>query len=130
MNKKKVYILGFTVKHFVFLIISLAIIATSLTFLVLGLIDDYANIRNSILTAPNESMKSIFGGVGFTWFGVIFTCIGSIMLAITLSVSAKVEERELEKESRRKQRLEQFKVNNPSLNNLDNSTIINNEINK
>lgn len=116
---------SFTVKQFVFFIIALLIIATAITFLVLGLIDDYANIKNSILTLPNSSMKSKCWGIGFTWFGVIFTGVGSIILAFTLSSAAKLEERENEKQARRKQRLES--MNATKTNTASDSTIIINQ---
>lgn len=107
MNKKssKKGLKNFTIKQLVALIIGILIVATSLIFLVLGLIEEYANIPNSILTTPDSSMKSIFGGVGFTWFGVIFTVVGSVIIAFSLSLASKLEEREQEKEARRKQRL-------------------------
>ncbi len=116
---------SFTVKQLVFFIIALLIIATAITFLVLGLIDDYANIKNSILTRPNSSMKSKCWGIGFTWFGVIFTAVGSIILAFTLSSAAKLEERENEKQARRKQRLES--MNASKTNSASDSTIIINQ---
>ena len=116
---------SFTVKQFVFFIIALLIIATAITFLVLGLIDDYANIKNSILTLPNSSMKSKCWGIGFTWFGVIFTGVGSIILAFTLSSAAKLEERENEKQARRKQRIEN--MNATKTNTASDSTIIINQ---
>lgn len=116
---------SFTVKQFVFFIIALLIIATAITFLVLGLIDDYANIKNSILTLPNSSMKSKCWGIGFTWFGVIFTGVGSIILAFTLSSAAKLEERENEKQARRKQRIENMNATKTS--SANDSTIIINQ---
>ena len=116
---------SFTVKQFVFFIIALLIIATAITFLVLGLIDDYANIKNSILTLPNSSMKSKCWGIGFTWFGVIFNGVGSIILAFTLSSAAKLEERENEKQARRKQRIENMNATKTS--SANDSTIIINQ---
>ncbi len=116
---------SFTVKQFVFLIIALLIITTAITFLVLGLIDDYANIKNSILTTPNSSMKSKCWGIGFTWFGVIFTGVGSIILAFTLSSAAKLEERENEKQARRKQRIENMNATKSS--SANDSTIVINQ---
>ena len=128
MKKETKKIKNFTIKQLVFLIIALLIIAMSLTFLVLGLIDDYANIKNSILTTPNSSMKTMCWGIGFTWFGVIFTCVGSIILAFVLSSSAKLEERELEKQARRKQRLEAMNANKED--NSTSSTITINSVNE
>ena len=126
MKSSSKKIIGFSVKQFVWFIIGLLIILTAICFLVLGLIEEYANVKNSIFTIPNSSMKSIFGGVGFVWFGIIFVCVGSVILAFALSLSAKNEERELEKEARRKQRLEQ--INNNKINlDVSSSTIVNSE---
>ncbi len=127
MKNSSKKIIGFTIKQFVWFIIALLIIATALCFLVLGLIEEYANIKNSIFTVPDSSMKSIFGGIGFVWFGVIFTCIGSIILAFALSLAAKDEERENEKEARRKQRLEQMNSNKINLDNTSSTVIENNK---
>ncbi len=127
LKNKKNFFKTFSIKQLVAFIIALLFIALGLIFVVLGLIDDYTNIYGSVLTTPNESMKAMMGGVGFTWFGVIITFLGSIVLAISLSLASKFEDREREKEARRRQRLESMsqKVNFEST--IEDSTINNKE---
>lgn len=105
-GKVKAFFKSFTVKQLIWFIISVTLIAFGVIFLTLGLIDDYTNFYNSPLTTPNESMQSMMGGIGFTWFGVIVTVIAAIILAFTLSIASKGEDRQKEKEARRRQRLE------------------------
>ena len=95
----------FTVKQFVWFLLGVLIAANALVFLVLGLIDDYAGINNSILTAPNTGMKEALGGIGFTWFGVFTLILGTLIFSLVLSFSSKDDDREKEKLSRREQRL-------------------------
>lgn len=104
-NKEEKKIGPFTVKQFIWFILGALIALNALTFLVLGLIDDYAGINNSILTAPNSSMKASLGGIGFTWFGVITLVLGALIVALSLSFSSKDDDREKERTSRREQRL-------------------------
>ena len=104
-NKEEKKIGPFTIKQFVWFVLGALIALNALTFLVLGLIDDYAGINNSILTAPNNSMKSSLGGIGFTWFGVITLVLGALIVALALSFSSKDDDREKERSSRREQRL-------------------------
>lgn len=104
IKSKNKFLSSFTYRDFVFFVFALAVFALGLIFIVLGLIDDYTNIYGSILKNPNSGMKSLMGGVGFTWFGVICVCVSSIVIAITLSISSKGDDREKEKEARRNQR--------------------------
>ena len=96
---------AFSKKELFWFILSVLIIANAIIFLVLGLIDDYGDIRNSILATPNEGMKAVMAGIGFTWFGVITLILGSFILAFSLSSASKSEDREKEREARREQRL-------------------------
>lgn len=104
-NKEEKKVGPFSIKQFVWFILGLAIAANALTFLVLGLIDDYAGINNSILTTPNSSMKEMMGGIGFTWFGAMTLILGALIVALSLSFSSKDDDREKERTSRREQRL-------------------------
>lgn len=104
-NKEEKKVGPFSIKQFVWFILGLAIAANALTFLVLGLIDDYAGINNSILTTPNSSMKEMMGGIGFTWFGAMTLVLGALIIALSLSFSSKDDDREKERTSRREQRL-------------------------
>ena len=104
-NKEEKKVGPFTVKQFVWFIIGCLIAANALTFLVLGLIDDYAGINNSVLTAPNSSMKELLGGIGFTWFGALTLVVAALIIALNLSFSSKDDDREKERTSRREQRL-------------------------
>ncbi len=104
-NKEEKKVGPFSIKQFVWFILGLAIAANALTFLVLGLIDDYAGINNSILTTPNSSMKEMMGGIGFTWFGAMTLVLGALIVALSLSFSSKDDDREKERTSRREQRL-------------------------
>ncbi len=112
LKTKNNFFKAFSVKELIAFIIAVLLILTGLTFLVLGLIDDYTNIYNSILTTPNTSMKSMMGGIGFTWFGVIVNILGAIILAFSLSYASKSEDREKEREARRRQRRESLSSNN------------------
>lgn len=107
-SKKEKLILGFTIKQFIWFILALALIAYGLIFMTLGLIDDYNHIYGYVVTTPNESMKSMMGGIGFTYFGLMVILLGSVILAISLSLSERIEDREREKEARKKQRLRSF----------------------
>lgn len=104
-NKEENKVGPFTVKQFIWFVLGLAIAANALVFLVLGLIDDYAGINNSILTLPNSSMKEMMGGIGFTWFGAITLVLAALIIALSLSFSSKDDDREKERTSRREQRL-------------------------
>ena len=128
LNTKNKFFKVFSVKELIAFIIALLLITFGLTMLVLGLIDDYTNLYNSPLTIPNSSMKSMMGGVGFTWFGVIVTVVGSIILAFSLSFASKSEDREKEREARRKQRREA--LSNTPKENTTYSTLINNSTKK
>ena len=128
LNTKNKFFKVFSVKEFIAFIIALLLIAFGLTMLVLGLIDDYTNLYNSPLTTPNSSMKSMMGGVGFTWFGVIVTVVGSIILAFSLSFASKSKKKKKEREARRKQRREA--LSNTPKENTTYSTLINNSTKK
>ncbi len=106
LKTKNKFFASFTIKEFVAFIIALAFIAFGLTLLVLGLIDDYTNIYGSVLETPNTSMKTMMGGIGFTWFGLMVVALGVIILAFSLSLASKGEDRIKDKEARRKMRLE------------------------
>lgn len=106
LKTKNKFFASFTIKEFVAFIIALAFIAFGLTLLVLGLIDDYTNIYGSVLETPNASMKTMMGGIGFTWFGLMVVALGVIILAFSLSLASKGEDRIKDKEARRKMRLE------------------------
>ena len=106
LKTKNKFFASFTIKEFVAFIIALAFIAFGLTLLVLGLIDDYTNIYRSVLETPNTSMKTMMGGIGFTWFGLMVVALGVIILAFSLSLASKGEDRIKDKEARRKMRLE------------------------
>lgn len=106
LKTKNKFFASFTIKEFVAFIIALAFIAFGLTLLVLGLIDDYTNIYGSVLETPNTSMKTMMGGIGFTWFGLMVASLGVIILAFSLSLASKGEDRIKDKEARRKMRLE------------------------
>lgn len=106
LKTKNNFFASFTLKEFVAFIIALAFIAFGLTLLVLGLIDDYTNIYGSVLETPNTSMKTMMGGIGFTWFGLMVVALGVIILAFSLSLASKGEDRIKDKEARRKMRLE------------------------
>lgn len=108
-SKLSLFFKTFTVKQLIWFILSLCLIAFSLTFIVLGLIDDNTNFYYSPIEAPNTSMKEMMAGIGFTWFGVITLLLGTIILAFTLSLSSKIEDRYKEKEARRKERLSSIK---------------------
>ncbi|MBP5694079.1 MAG: hypothetical protein J6X03_01305 [Bacilli bacterium] len=104
-NKEEKKVGPFTIKQFVWFVIGCLIAANALVFLVLGLIDDYAGINNSVLNAPNSSMKEMLGGIGFTWFGAITLMVAALIVALSLSFSSKDDDREKERTSRREQRL-------------------------
>lgn len=106
LKTKNKFFASFTIKEFVAFIIALTFIAFGLTLLVLGLIDDYTNIYGSVLETPNTSMKTMMGGIGFTWFGLMVVALGVIILAFSLSLASKGEDRIKDKEARRKMRLE------------------------
>ena len=106
LKTKNKFFASFTIKEFVAFIIALAFIAFGFTLLVWGLIDDYTNIYGSVLETPNTSMKTMMGGIGFTWFGLMVVALGVIILAFSLSLASKGEDRIKDKEARRKMRLE------------------------
>ncbi len=124
LNTKNKFFKSFTPKSLTWFIISLVLIAFGLIFTVLGLIDDYTNLYNSPLETPNESMKAMMAGVGFTWFGVIVTVAGAIILAFALSFASKSEDREKDREARRRQRRESLSTQ--TQNQETYSTLINN----
>jgi len=109
LKTKNKFFSSFTIKEFVALIVGSTLALLGLIFLILGLIDDYANIYGSVLTTPNTSMKSMMSGIGFTYFGLIVLSVGVIINAFSLSLATKGEDRIKEKENRRKQRLEYLK---------------------
>ena len=106
-NKKtgKKRIRSLTVKELIWFIIGVLITAMALTFLIIGLISDYADLGYNIFAPVNESMKTALGGVDFKWFGVITFVLGTLIYSLALSSSSKNEDREKEKEARRIQRL-------------------------
>lgn len=112
ISSKNKFLSSFTIRDFVIFIFGLCVAAFGLILSILGLIDDYTNIYGSILKTPNASMKSLMGGVGFTWFGVMCVVFGAILVAITLSISSKGEDREKEKEARRNQRRQALSTQN------------------
>lgn len=134
MNKelktKNKFFASFSVKEFIAFIIALILVAFGLTLLILGLIDDYTNIYGSILETPNSSMKTMMGGIGFTWFGLMVLALGVIILAFSLSLASKGEDRIKDKEARRKMRLESLNKEEQVTMESTISTIPTNEENK
>lgn len=110
-EKKTGFLKSFSVKQLIAFIIGVLIAATGLTFLVFGLIEDYGNIRNSIITAPNQGMLNAIK-LSFTWFGVITFALGTIIYSLALSFASKNEDRAKEKETRREQRLKAMREKN------------------
>ena len=105
------FLKSFSTKQLVWFIFGVLVALTGLAFLICGLIDDYADIKNSILTAPNNGMRNALK-LSFTWFGVIVFAAGTIIYSVALSLASKSEDRAKEKETRREQRLKAMKEKN------------------
>lgn len=97
---------GKTVGQVIALSFGLASLFAGLILTVLGLIGDYGPHKNVLKDVSDGMVSALHFGLTLTWLGVFFLLLGALVFALALSFIEKNDEREEEKKTRRKQRLE------------------------
>ena len=97
---------GKTVGQVIALSFGLASLFAGLILTVLGLIGDYGPHKNVFKDVSDGMVSALHFGLTLTWLGVFFLLLGALVFALALSFIEKNDEREEEKRTRRKQRLE------------------------
>lgn len=100
---------GKSAKQIVAFWIGVVLLVGAIVLVVLGLIGDYGARNNPFKIANNSITNALHFPLTLTRIGVILLLVGSVIFALSLSFMSKAKEREAEKESRRKQRLEVLK---------------------
>lgn len=96
-------------KEFVWYIIAGLLAAWGLTYIVLGLVIDYAPGRPSDFALYQVQQDFIaWAGLSFFNWGLIIFAIGVVLAAIVLCIFASGYDREVEKANRRAQRMINF----------------------
>ena len=107
----KKFFAPFTVKNTVWFVFGTLFILTGLAFLITIIIGDNLNIspsKNLILIADSALKGLTSNTLGFLYWGIILLILGSIFVAIVLSLASRNEDRERERQLRREQRLKQM----------------------
>ena len=107
----KKFFVPFTVKNNVWFAFGTLFSLTGLSFLITIIIGDNLNIspsKNLILIADSSLKKLTSNTLGFLYWGIILLILGSIIVAIVLSLASRNEDRERERQLRREQRLKQM----------------------
>lgn len=111
-KEDKLYKGGFSLKQLIAFYIGCGFWGVGFIFLILGLIGDYADIAsNPFKTLSNYMVNFFHFGLTMTWFGVLLLCVGAVIIAFSLSLSSKNEERVKERQMRKSERLEAIKKN-------------------
>lgn len=100
---------GKSAKQIVAFWIGVVLLVGAIVLVVLGLIGDYGARNNPFKIANNSITNALHFPLTLTRIGVILLLVGSVIFVLSLSFMSKAKEREAEKESRRKQRLEVLK---------------------
>lgn len=101
----------FTVKNTIWFVCGTLFSLTGLAFLITIIIGDNLNIspsKNLILIADSSLKGLTSNTLGFLYWGIILLILGSIFVAIVLSLASRNEDRERERQLRREQRLKQM----------------------
>ena len=108
----KLFFKSFSTKQTVWFVIGAVLFVTGLTFDVLDIIGRSINVapsKNPILLG-DARLKSFFGNrpLGFIFWGIVLLLIGAIIIAITLSLASRNEDRDKERQARKEQRLKKM----------------------
>ena len=115
-NKKDILIFKtFNIKQFISLILGLLFFLTGIALIILYFLEAYAPIYSSMKENLSSALSSFNSGthtsLGFIGWGIISFLLGAIIIAISLSMASKLEDKEKERKARRELRLKQLKEN-------------------
>ncbi len=102
---------GRTIGQSAALSIGLLFLFVGLVLTILGLIGDYGPNNNPFQSVNTGMASALKFGLTLTWLGVALLLVGALIFSLALNVITKSEERNEEKQSRRKQRLEAINSN-------------------
>lgn len=111
--EKKDFFKFFTTKQIVWFVIGSVLFVVGIIFDVFDIIGRSLNIqpsKNPLLKA-DASLRALFGNkpLGFLFFGIVLLLVGTLIIATSLSLASKNEDREKERLARKEQRLKKMK---------------------
>lgn len=101
----------FSKKQLVAFVFGLILFLGGLSFLVTNLVGESLNVapsRNPIILADSALKSALHTPLGFLYWGIILLILGGLILATSLSLASKNEDRDKERQERREQRLKQM----------------------
>ncbi|MDY2727984.1 MAG: hypothetical protein SOV26_03150 [Candidatus Onthovivens sp.] len=106
----------FSIKQFIWFILGIIVFGTGVGLLITYYVGEALPTRspsyNSFLNALNAFNSFTHTSFGFIGWGIILLLLGAIIIAVVLSLSSKVEDKERERQARKELRLQALRAEN------------------